>query len=132
MSRSVFPLPLLICRRSTVFFIDSETNETISSQFPRCYDTSNQKPQRCVSFAPKFPPLIGACSLQCPLQCHFADIRREKFFSKSFSRKNWNVFSHVKNHRSRFLLEVSFFSRVKAIVRYSDLLELVYVWKFTT
>ena len=28
-SRSVFPLPLLICRLSTVFFSDSETNETI-------------------------------------------------------------------------------------------------------
>ena len=25
-------------------------------------DTSNQKPQRCVSFAPKFPPFIAACS----------------------------------------------------------------------
>ena len=25
-------------------------------------DTSNQKPQRCVSFAPKFPPFIVACS----------------------------------------------------------------------
>ena len=25
-------------------------------------DTSNQKPHRCVSFAPKFPPFIAACS----------------------------------------------------------------------
>ena len=25
-------------------------------------DTSNQKPQRCMSFAPKFPPFIAACS----------------------------------------------------------------------
>ena len=25
-------------------------------------DTSNQRPQRCVSFAPKFPPFIAACS----------------------------------------------------------------------
>ena len=25
-------------------------------------DTSNQKPQRCVSFAPKFPPFIAACT----------------------------------------------------------------------
>ena len=25
-------------------------------------DTSNQKPQRCASFAPKFPPFIAACS----------------------------------------------------------------------
>ena len=27
-------------------------------------NTSNQKTQRCVSFTPKFPPLIGTCSLQ--------------------------------------------------------------------
>ena len=25
-------------------------------------DTSNQKPQRCASFVPKFPPFIAACS----------------------------------------------------------------------
>ena len=25
-------------------------------------DASNQKPQRCRSFAPKFPPFIAACS----------------------------------------------------------------------
>ena len=25
-------------------------------------DTSNQKPQRCVNFAPKFPPFNAACS----------------------------------------------------------------------
>lgn len=29
-------------------------------------DTSNQKPQRCASFMPKLPPLVGVCSLQCP------------------------------------------------------------------
>ena len=41
-------------------------------------DTSNQKPRRCVStsFAPKFQPFIGACSLQS----HFADIQRKRFF----------------------------------------------------
>ena len=39
------------------------------------HDTSNQKPQRCV-------PDIGACSLQR----RFADIKRGKFFSKSFYR----------------------------------------------
>ena len=27
-------------------------------------DTSNQKPQRCASFAPKFPPFITACNLR--------------------------------------------------------------------
>ena len=34
---ALFPLPLLFCRLSTVFFIDSETNETIPLQFPRCF-----------------------------------------------------------------------------------------------
>ena len=36
-------------------------------------DTSNQKPQRSVSFAPKFPPFKGSCSLQRPLQHRLAD-----------------------------------------------------------
>ena len=48
-------------------------------------DTSNEKSQRSVSFAPKFPPFKGACSLQRPLQHRLADIQRDKFFSKSFS-----------------------------------------------
>ena len=40
--------------------------------------------------------------------------------------------SHVKKHRSRFRLNVSFFSRVKTIARSSDWLELICVRKFTT
>ena len=48
-------------------------------------DTSNKKPQRCVSLVPKFLPFIGACS--------FADMQWEKFFSKSASWKfEWNSF----------------------------------------
>ena len=44
-----------------------------------------------------------------------------------------SFFSPVKKHRSRFLLNVSFFfSPVKTIVRSSDWLELICVWKFTT
>ena len=38
-------------------------------------DTSNQKPKRCVGFAPKFPafcPFVGACSLQRPLNLRVA------------------------------------------------------------
>ena len=48
-------------------------NYTSSKNSERCFfmckknDTSNQKPQRSVSFAPKFLPFKGACSLQCPL-----------------------------------------------------------------
>ena len=55
-------------------------------------DTSNQKPERCVSFAPKFPPFIGACRLQR----RFADIQRKGFSRKKklkTSRKlEWNSF----------------------------------------
>ena len=57
---------------------------------------SNQESQRFVSFYPKIPPFIGACSLLLYLLCEcFADIKREKFFSKSFLLKNaseWNSF----------------------------------------
>ena len=56
-------------------------------------DTSNQKPQRCVSFAPKFLPFIGACSLQRPrLKSCFADIQREKFFPQTIEKHlgNWS------------------------------------------
>ena len=45
-------------------------------------DTSNQKPQRCVSFAPNFPPFIGACTL-----------RRPRFVSCS-RKLNWNRFAY--------------------------------------
>ena len=50
-------------------------------------DTSNQKPQRCVSFAPKFPPFIAAC--WAPLRKH----SWRKIFSKSFfSLEKWKTF----------------------------------------
>ena len=46
-----------------------EKNDTSNQNRERCFftcekndHTSNQKPQRCVSFAPKFPPFIAACS----------------------------------------------------------------------
>ena len=40
-------------------------------------DTSNQKPQRCVSFAPKFPPFIAA-----PLRTHSTKkVLLKEFFS---------------------------------------------------
>ena len=53
-------------------------------------ETSNQ---RCVSFAPKFPPFIGACSLQRPRSTScFADIQREKFFPQTSEKHlgNWS------------------------------------------
>ena len=39
-------------------------------------------------------------------------------------------FSHLKKHRSRLWLDFSFFLRVKNIVRSSDRLELICVWRF--
>ena len=39
-------------------------------------------------------------------------------------------FSHLKKHRSRLWLDFSFFLRVKNIVRSSDWLELICVWRF--
>ena len=59
-------------------------------------DTSNQKPQRCVSCAPKFPPFLAAC--WAPLRTHS---RREVFLKKFFfslkkvkniSEMEWNSF----------------------------------------
>ena len=66
-----------------------EKNDTSNKNRERYFftceknDTSDQKPQSCASSAPKFPPVIGAFSLQR----RFADIQREKFFSKRLSRK---------------------------------------------
>ena len=57
-------------------------------------DTSNQKPQRCVSFAPKFPPFIAACSAA-------SHTFKEKSFTqrvllakkvKNISEMEWNSF----------------------------------------
>ena len=57
-------------------------------------DTSNQKPQRCVSFAPKFPPFIAACSAA-------SHTFNEKSFTqrvflakkvKNISEMEWNSF----------------------------------------
>ena len=42
-SRSVFPFPLLFRRLSTVFFIDSETNETIPLHFRNVFHFFSEK-----------------------------------------------------------------------------------------
>ena len=48
-------------------------------------DAFVKKPQRCVSFAPKFPPFIGACGLQrfC-FEVTTSQIFKEKRFSPRF------------------------------------------------
>ena len=42
-SRSVFPFPLFFRRPSTVFFIDSETNETIPLHFRNVFHLFSEK-----------------------------------------------------------------------------------------
>ena len=62
-------------------FFTRKKKEKSNHNRERCFfkceknDTSNQKPQRCASFAPEFLPFISACSLQRPrfASC-FADI----------------------------------------------------------
>ena len=44
-------------------------------------DASDKKPQRCVSFAPQFPPFIGACGLQRLCLEVTSQIFKEKRFS---------------------------------------------------
>ena len=47
-------------------------------------DAFDKKPQRCVSFAPKFPPFIGACGLQRFCFEVTSQIFKEKRFSPRF------------------------------------------------
>ena len=42
-SRPVFPFPLLFRRLSTIFFIDSETNETIALYFRNVFHFFSEK-----------------------------------------------------------------------------------------
>ena len=80
-----------------------EESDTSNQNLERCCftceknDKSNQKPQRWASFAPKFPPFLGAYSLQRPsLASCFANIPKKRpdkveFFSKQRekNRGNW-------------------------------------------
>ena len=52
-SCSVFPLPLLFRRLSTVFFIDSETNETIPLHFWNVFHFFNEKKLFEKNFSPR-------------------------------------------------------------------------------
>ena len=57
-------------------------------------DTSNQKPQRCVSFAPKFPPFIAACSAASHT-FNEKSFTQRVFFAKTvknISEMEWNSF----------------------------------------
>ena len=78
-------------------FFTREKNNTCNHNRERSFlmceknDTSNQKSKRCVSFAPKFPPFIGACSLQ--RQC-FPDIIEKSFSRQLFLVKSEKHFRH--------------------------------------
>lgn len=70
-----------------MFFTHEKDDTPNQNDGKRCFftcektDTSNQKPQRCRSFAAKFPPFIGACILHRPhyVSC-FTYIQRENLY----------------------------------------------------
>ena len=52
--------------KSCVVNFDTQISSSQSEEWTMVFtrgknDTSNQKPQRCVTFAPKFPPSLAAC-----------------------------------------------------------------------
>ena len=58
-------------------------------------DTSNQKPQRCRSFAPKFPPFIAACSAASHTFINEKSFTQGVFLAKkvkNISEMEWNSF----------------------------------------
>ena len=72
------------------------------------------------------------CANECAASCNN---RRE--FRRETHTPLWLLIGRIifltrEKHRSRFWLDVSFFSRVKTIVRSSDWLELICVRKFAT
>ena len=83
----------------TMFFTCGKNN-TSNRTRKRCFFaceknyTSSQKSQRCVSFAPKFPLFIGACSLQRRVtsQTFNEKVFLEKFFwsESEKHRGNWS------------------------------------------
>ena len=118
-----FPFRSVFRRLSTVFFIDSETNETIPLYFRNVFHFFLARKTLWVKL---FSLNVCEAALQ-------AAIKGGNFGTKLCGF--WldvSFFSHVKKHRSRFWLDVSFSSRVKTIVRSSDWLELICVRKFTT
>ena len=126
-SRSVYPFPLLLRRLSTVFFIDSETNETILLHFRDVFHFFSQKNSLSKTFLVEY---VRSCAASCNKRLEFWRETHTPLWLRFWL--DVSFFSHVKKHRSWFWLDVSFFSRVKTIARSSDWLELICVWKFTT
>ena len=130
MACSLFPLLLLFCWLSTVFFFKSEANKTIPLRFQRCFSLFYEKNSSRKTFLVerlRIGATKGAVSckrlnkrgefwrethtLQCLLIGHIIFLIREK----------------KKRHSSGFLLEVSFSSLVKTIVHSSDWVEFICV-----
>ena len=93
---------LLCCRRSTVFFIDSERNETVSLNFRAAFHFCFRKKslRECLSLNVCEAALQGASAYER------REFWRETLFGLSLEV---SFFSHVKKRRSRFLWDVSFF-----------------------
>ena len=135
-SRSVFSPSMLFCRLSSIFFIDSEICKTIPVQFPRCFTL----------FYEKDPTLSGIFFWISAKQ--LANYKAGALQTASTQNGgNFGVnphacgfwldvsfFSHVKKKTFAILMGriVSFFRHVKSIVRSSEWLELICVWKFTS
>ena len=124
-SRSVFPFPLLFRRLSTVFFIDSETNETIPLHFGNVFHFFREKNSLSKTF-------LVECVRSSAASCN----KRREFWRETHTPL-WLLIGRIiflTREKTSFaiLLDVSFFSRVKTIVRSSDWLELICVRKFTT
>ena len=122
--RSVFPLPLLFSRLSTMLLIDREVHEIIPLQFPRCFSLKKKTVREkllsfnvCKALAKRWG---------CKLQARNSHTSVTSYWMYHFSHL-W------KTYRSRFWLDVScFFLRVKSIVRSFHWRELIGVWKFKT
>ena len=86
--------------KSYVVNFHTQTNSTQSEEWTMVFTfffffsrmrkmiMSNQKPTRCVSFAPKFTPFICACSLQRPLQHWWAVFQRDKSLTCAIKKHN--------------------------------------------
>ena len=72
-------------------------------------------------------PKRGRCKVQAPTKGRNFSVKLTHLCGLVL---DISFFSHVKKRRSRFWLDVSFYLRVKNIVRPSDWRELFWVWKF--
>ena len=128
--RHVLCIPCRCCFAGSLHFSSSTVKpESNPLQFPRCFSLSYQKNFSRKTFSLNVCEATRRCKLQAP-------IKRGNFGAKLTHLWDFwldvQFFSHAKKHRSRVRLDVLFFPHVKNIVRYSDWLELICLWNFTT